>query len=247
MKKLSTKKAKLFDVSLILTGYNEGSVLADNIKKVEEILSGTRYSWELILIDDKSSDDTPYVFKEFAKGKKNVSVYLHQENIGRGGTVVEGIENARGRIVGYVDIDLELSPVHIPEFIRSIEGGNDLAIATRIYRVGWNNLIRTIISNGYIYIAKAILGMSFEDTEAGYKFFNRERILPVLKKVKDKRWFFDTEIVLRSAKKGLKIVELPVIFIRNPEKKSSVKLFRDSFLYICNLKRFRKELSLKKL
>jgi len=172
MRKSSSKKENLFDVSVILTGYNEGTILESNLLRVEEVLLGTRYSWELILIDDKSSDDTPYIFQKFANGKSNVSVYLHQKNVGRGGTVTEGIKNAGGKIVGFLDTDLELSPVHIPEFIRSIEKGNDLVIATRIYRVGWSNIIRTILSNGYVYIAKTIMGMPFEDTEAGYKFFN---------------------------------------------------------------------------
>lgn len=245
MKKLSVNIGTLYDVSVILTGYNEGPILEENLNRVEDILKSTRYSWELILIDDKSQDNTPVVFQKFAKGKENVHVYCHLENVGRGGTVMEGILKAHGKIVGYLDTDLELSPVHIPEFIRSIEKGADLAIATRIYRVRLNNLIRTLMSSGYIMIAQNILGISFEDTEAGFKFFNRQRILPVLKQVKDKRWFFDTEIVMRSAKKHFKIEEIPVIFIRKPEKQSSVRLFRDTILYARNLKKFRHELRLK--
>lgn len=243
---MSSGKDLIYDVSIILTGYNEGPCLEENLIRIKEILQGTRYSWELILIDDKSSDATPGIFQRFAKDANNIQVYLHQENVGRGGTVMEGIRKARGRIVGYLDTDLELLPVHIPEFIRSIEKGSDIAIATRIYRVYWHNLIRTVLSSGYIFITKTILGIPFEDTEAGYKFFDREKVLPILKNIKDQRWFFDTEIVLRSVKKGLKIVEIPVIFIRRPEKKSSVKLFRDTFLYASNVKKFRRELNLKR-
>jgi len=58
------------DISVILTGFNEGSVLSDNLKRIEKVLNDTKYSWEIILYDDKSQDETLKIFRSFAKKKK---------------------------------------------------------------------------------------------------------------------------------------------------------------------------------
>lgn len=227
-------------LSVILTGYNEGSFLANNLEAVKNLLSNSKYSWEIILYDDGSSDRTPEIFSEFAKHNRNVKVFFHRKNLGRGKTVKDALKVAKGEIVGYIDTDLELSPVYIFEFVGEILNGSDMAIATRFYTVSASNIIRAVLSKGYIFLMHMILGLHFKDTEAGFKFFKRNKILPVIKKVKDDRWFFDTEIVARSYWEGLKIAEIPVVYMRNSEKKSSVNLIKVSLSYLTKLLAFRK-------
>ncbi len=238
----SKSKTKIIDLSVILTGYNEGDGLLENLNKVKRILESTRYSWEMILFDDKSKDSTPEVFSDFAKTDKRVRAFFHKRNKGRGGTVIDAIEKARGEIVGYIDTDLELAPVHIPEFVSDIKSGADLAVATRIYTVGATNLIRAVLSKGYVFLVHKLLGIKLKDTEAGFKFFNRKKILPILSKIEDRRWFFDTEIVTRSVWAGLVVSEIPVIYLRKPEKQSSVNLVSDSIDYFKKLWLFSKNL-----
>ena len=124
--------------------------------------------------------------------------------------------------------------------MRAIEGGADIAIATRIYTVSFSNLFRTILSTGYTKMVKRFLNLGLKDTEAGLKFFNRKKILPVLDKTEDKRWFFDTEIVARSLWEGLKITEVPVLYLKKPEKQSSVHAIRDTIRYTKSLIRLKK-------
>lgn len=230
----------MLDISIILTGYNEGPTLYKNLETVRDLLKSSRYSWEMILYDDKSSDDTPRFFKKFALENKNINTFFHTRNKGRGQTVKDAILKSQGRIVGYFDTDLELSPVYLFEFVNKIMNGADVAIGTRYYTIGAINIVRTILSKGYILLRRLLIGLPFKDTEAGIKFFNRKKILPVLKKVNDKRWFFDTEIVARSYFDKLSIVEIPVVYIRNTEKETSVKIFKDTFEYFRQLLAFRK-------
>ncbi len=236
--KISGKLQKV-DLSLILTGHNEGPILRDNLKRVKRVLNDSRYSWEIILYDDASSDDTPSIFKDFAKRNKNVKAYFHSYNIGRGGTVMHAIKKTKGQIVGYIDADLELSPIYIPEAIRQIQDGADMVIATRHYSVGVWNFTRAIFTKGYIILARIILGHHFKDTEAGFKFFRRRKIIPVLNKVKDKRWFFDTEILIMAKRASLSIAEIPVLYLRRFDKISSVNLIRDSISYFIKLVTFK--------
>ena len=80
------------------------------------------------------------------------------------------------------------------------------------------------------------------DTEAGFKFFNRENILPVLAAVDNQHWFWDTEIMIRSYLTGLKITQIPTLFIRRFDKYSTVNPITDSIEYLVQLYRFKKRI-----
>lgn len=89
---------------------------------------------------------------------------------------------------------------------------------------------------------KHLLKVNFHDTEVGFKFFNHQKILPILDEIEDSRWFWDTEIIVRSYYKWLKIKEYPALFLKSFEKKSTVKVFRDSWDCFRKLISFRKKL-----
>lgn len=229
-------------LSLIIPCYNEEGHLLDSYKKILKELRKKNFIYELIFIDDKSQDLTKKIILQICRLDKNARYIFHKKNIGRGATVSEGIKKAKNNIVGFLDIDLEVSERYIGDFFEKLNEGNDLVIARRQYRIGLKSLVRGSISKIYILIKRIFLGSKFNDTEAGYKFFNKKRILPILKKVKDKKWFWDTEIVMLSHINGLKIGQVSVIFNRRFDKKSTVKLIPDSFDYLINLFKFKKRL-----
>lgn len=230
-------------VSVVLPCYNDGLSIKLSTERIINILSVLKYSYEIILIDDASTDSSKNEIKKLAKlYPKIIHDYYHDLNVGRGGTVKEGILKAHGEIVGFLDIDLEVSENYLPAFIRSIDIGSDVATGIRVYKIYFSSLLRFIGSLGYSMLVRTLLGLPFKDTEAGYKFFNRRKILKVLKEVKDLRWFFDTEILARSHMNNLKISEIPILFQRRPEKKSTVKLFRDSWEYFVRLLEFKNEM-----
>jgi hypothetical protein len=77
------------------------------------------------------------------------------------------------------------------------------------------------------------------DTETGCKFFSREKILRVIDEIVDEHWFWDTEICVRSHLKGLRIEEVPTLYVRRPETGTTVKILRDTLRYLRNLIWFR--------
>lgn len=87
---------------------------------------------------------------------------------------------------------------------------------------------------------RKLLGVDLNDTETGYKFFRRERILPVLDEIEDQRWFWDTEVMVRSHYKQYQIVEIPCLFLRRFDKKSTVSPLSHIGDYFRKLCRFRK-------
>lgn len=196
------------------------------------------------MIDDNSSDSTVEVIKQTTKSHPRhvVKAFFHDRNVGRGGVVSEGIERAHGRVVGFIDVDLEISEQYIPAFYWKVEEGDDVVIARRSYEFTMQKLIRFAATKTYAFLVRQILKSPFRDTEAGYKFFKREKILPIIKRCHDKKWFWDTEVVMRSYLAGLKITELPVFFVRNAQKKSTVKVIPDSMMYLKKLIEFRNEI-----
>lgn len=242
------------DLSLVIPCYNEIQVIRDSVPRVQEILDSTKYSYEIILFDDGSKDGTRLIGAELANNNKKIRWYTHDKNYGRGKTVSDGIKLARGKIVGFIDMDLEVPAEYIVPLALEIDKGADVAIAVRLEHTNFEKIpfykrpiailywfIRFILSAGYSYLVTLILGVKLKDTEVGFKFFNREKILLILDKIEDNHWFWDTEIMVRSYYKGFNIKEYPVLYLKKNEKRSTVKVFSDSVYYIKRLFCFQKK------
>jgi glycosyltransferase involved in cell wall biosynthesis len=234
---------KPIDVSVIIACYNEGDDLGKSIAYVTSVLDDSRFSYEFIFVDDGSTDRTREIITGLVRKNKNFRAVFHDVNQGRGKTVCDGIVMARGKVVGFIDIDLEVSPVYIPSFVRMIMDHHaDVVTGLRIYREGLHSVHRAILSRGYAWLSRSSLGIALMDTETGYKFFDRKKILPVVQKTKYKKWFWDTEIMTLAYYSGLRIREIPVLFIRRFDKQSSVRLVGDTLVYLRDLWMFHKRL-----
>lgn len=234
---------KVVYFSLILPIYNEGPILEENIGLIVKQLSKIKKNWEIIFVEDKSTDGSDKLLKRLLPQLKNSKTIFHSKNQGRGQAVKDGILSAKGDICGFLDIDLEVSEKYIPEFIKKIESGFDLVVAKREYQDG-KALQRVIASKGYKLLVRSLLKLPLSDTESGYKFFNRKKILPVLKQTQDKGWFWDTEICALAVLNNLKLGDIPVLFIRKTHKQSTVRLIPDTIDYLKKILEFRRKIKL---
>lgn len=225
------------DLTLVLPLYNEGPLLEQNLPFIYETLSAGKFTFEIILIDDDSRDETATLGRRFAaEHPARVKFIQHEHNQGRGGTVTDGFRRAHGTVVGYIDVDCEASPKYILEFLPDLLANRfDCITGMRIYPFSISTAIRTVMSMTYRFFVRLLLGVGFRDRQTGYKFFRRERIVPVLEYAKNKAWFWDTEIMVLSAMSGLHIQERPILFLRDTEKKSTVRLFHDTLAMLRQL------------
>ena len=229
------------DLSIIIPCYNDAAHLRRHVEEILSILDATRWSYEVILVDDVSPDACGSIIDDLIAEhpEHRILKIAHTVNTGRGGAVNDGLRLACGKVAGFLDIDLEVGAHYIPALTRAILAGADVAVGWRIYKFRWRILHRIFLSKGYHRLANFVLGTELKDTESGYKFFRREAILPVIATIDDNRWFWDTEVMVRSEIAGLRIEFVPVLFLRRPEKPSTVKLFSDTLDYLRNLRRFR--------
>lgn len=235
-------------LSLVLACYNEAQHLESSFAEIRETLEQTGWAFEVIFVDDASRDRTREVLREIvaAHPALDLRVILHERNRGRGATVTDGFRAARGTVAGYLDADLEVHARYVPSLVRAIEKGADIATVRRVYALQVRALDRYFMSRGYSFLVRHMLDLPFHDTETGYKFFRRERVLPLLAEVEDGGWFWDTEFMARAARRGLKVAEIPGAYVRREDKTSTVRGLRDSVLYFRRLLRFRRKLASEK-
>lgn len=233
------------DLSLILACYNEAPHLRESVREVVHVLERSRLLSELIFVEDCSPDNTRQVLQEVVADLAvshpllPVKVILHDVNRGRGATVRDGMKQARGRVMGFLDIDLEVHARYIPDMVRALDNGFDVATGFRVYHVDGDLLTRHFLSVGYRALMRRAIPTRLQDTETGYKFFRRERVMPILEATVTDGWFWDTEIMLLCERAGLAITEIPVAFVRRPDKASTVRVIPDTWDYLQRLMEFR--------
>jgi glycosyltransferase AglD len=231
-------------LSLVLACYNEAEHLRESFREIKDVLLDLNRSFEVIFVDDLSRDDTRLILREIQETHPalDLRVILHDQNRGRGNTVDDGFRAARGEIAGFLDVDLEVHARYIPSLVRAIEKGADVATVRRIYAFQLASLDRYLMSRGYSWLVRHLLGVKIRDTETGYKFFRRERLIPVLDEIKDPGWFWDTEFMVRAERHAMRICEIPGAYVRRGDKTSTVRGLRDSVRYFGKLLAFRRQL-----
>ena len=228
-------------LSLVLACYNEEEILAESFRTIRETLDEMGRPYEIVFVDDVSRDRTREIIEGLrAAHPATVRAIFHEKNTGRGQTVTDGFRAARGAIAGFLDVDLEVHARYIPSLVKAIERGADVATVRRIYAFQVRSLDRYLMSRGYSFLVRRLLRVPVRDTETGYKFFRREKVLPVLDEIRDPGWFWDTEFMVRAIERGLRVEEIPGAYVRRGDKTSTVSGLRDSVRYFGKLVAFRR-------
>ena len=233
-------------VSIIIPCYQEANHLRSSIAEIDRVMKNSIWRYELIFVEDGSDDSTASIIRELLQEAGNRQAIFHKTNMGRGKAVASGMRVAEGEVAGFLDIDLEVPASYIPEAVSHIiDLGKDMVVGRRDYRIHLNpsDLIRHFLSACYRNLAHALLPIPVYDSEAGFKFFRRERFLPLLDQIKSDGWFWDTESTIIAAKNGLAIGEFNCLFVRRANKASTVKPVSDSIGYFRALFSFRKRMA----
>ena len=146
-------------VSVVLPAFNEASILEKHLAILEQYLetSQTKYDWELVIVNDGSSDDTGRIAEAFAEGRDNVLVLHHQINYGLGQALKYGMSRTKGDYIVTMDIDLSYSPDHICRLVEALQNTRaKLVLASpymkggQISNVPWLRKILSIGANKFL-------------------------------------------------------------------------------------------------
>lgn len=208
-------------LSIIIPTYNE----AENLKKGtldsigNYIKKNLKISYEVIIVDDGSSDNSAELIKKYISKNKYFTL-LQNNHGGKAIAVMTGMLKSVGEIVLFTDMD-QATPINqIEKFLPKFESNFDIVIGSRHGRSG-APFIRKLSAWGFSFLRGIILGLPFEDTQCGFKAFNRKSIEKIIPKIKDE-WGvlhtkggavnagFDVELLYLAQKYGYKIAEVGV-------------------------------------
>jgi dolichyl-phosphate beta-glucosyltransferase len=233
------------DVSIVIPCYLDAPHLPESVAEIDRVMKNTVWTYELIFVNDCSPDDTASVVDRLAAERPNRIAIHHEVNRGRGAAVMTGLRAARGRVGGYLDIDLEVHARYIPEAVSCIlDKGCDVAVGRRDYRLRYrpSDIFRHVLSAGYRRLIHLFFPLPVTDSESGYKFFLMKSALPLIDRVECEGWFWDTEIMLAARRANLSIGEFDCLFIRQKGKRSTVRPLRDAIQYLVELWRYKRRM-----
>jgi len=207
---LEAQQAK-YSISVIIPVYNEESKIHSLLAHIKEILSETLLEYELILINDGSTDNSEHVILEEGKLDKRVKVLSYKENKGKGHAVKMGVLNSKGDVVSFLDGDLDISPAQIKNYIRELEGC-DLVIASKAHPLSIITapFVRKMLSKMFSVLVRVAVGINIKDTQSGLKIGNGNALRKIFNVMLVKRYAFDVEMLAIASKLNLKIKESPI-------------------------------------
>lgn len=220
-------------ITVILPAYNEGKILRRNVSELERVLEGQLKSFEIIISEDGSTDDTVAVAKELENGR--IRLLEGSFRLGKGAAIKRAVTYAKGDVIIFMDADLASDPSQVKELTHHIENGADIVIGSRYLRgsKATRNIIRYIASRSYNFLVRLLLGSKLSDHQCGFKCFKKRAAIPIIKKVDNNQWFWDTEFLVRAQHAGLRIVETPIQWEESPT--SQFHLIRDAYTMGKNL------------
>ncbi|MER6673211.1 glycosyltransferase [Streptomyces sp. NPDC000983] len=212
-------------LDLVVPVFNEEADLERSVRRLHaHLTAGFPYPFRITVADNASTDATPRIAARLARELPEAS-WLRLEEKGRGRALRAAWSQSPAPVLAYVDVDLstELAAL-LPLVAPLISGHSDLAIGTRL--APGSRVVRgpkrEFLSRGYNTLLRSTLAVGFSDAQCGFKAVRREvaeRLMPL---VRDEEWFFDTELLVLAERAGLRIHEVPVDWVDDPDSRVDV-------------------------
>ena len=211
-------------LSVIIPAYNEAQRIPATLVDVDRYLSGQKFSYEIIVVDGASSDNTPDIVEKMAKQIKNLKVVRNHENHGKGGAVRQGMLLAQGEIRLFTDADNSTTLDQFAAMMPFFEGKHgekyDVVIGSRTIKGARLDppqpFYKKLLGKMGNLAIQALNLPGIWDTQCGFKAFTREAAERVFSLSKIEGWGFDIEVLALARTMGFRIKEVPVHWVNDP-------------------------------
>jgi len=216
-------------LSVVVPAYNEESRIGDTLSAVLAYVEGAGVSSEILVVEDGSRDATARVAEDRLRGHRGRVIRL-PDNRGKGYAVRHGVLAAAGRWVLMLDADMS-TPIeeHARLAAAARDRDLDVVIASRALpdsRIEVRqNLARETMGKCFNLVLRLTTGLSYRDTQCGFKLMDRRRVLPLFRRMVIDRFAFDVELLFLCDRLGLTVGEVAVTWRNSPD--SRVSMLRD--------------------
>jgi len=215
--------------SIVIPAYNESERIVRTLDTVLAYIAQQGWTVEIIVVNDGSRDNTVEVIKGYAQKHPSIQLLENPGNRGKGYSVRHGMRHATGDVVLFTDADMSSPISEAPKLFDAIAAGADVAIGSRWLRRELQTtkqpLYRRFFGRCYNGVLRLVLGLSFADTQCGFKAFTQAACLRIFALQKIERWGFDPEILFLARRLGFKTVEIPVEWAH--DSRTKISYFRD--------------------
>jgi glycosyltransferase involved in cell wall biosynthesis len=194
------------EISLALPCYNESAIIGDVVRRSAAALERLGHSWELLVIDNHSSDGTPERVREAASGEPRIRLLVHDTNRLYSGSCRTALAEARGRYVAIMDSDGQFTADDLPRFLGALQAGANLVFGWRQKR--HDPLARKAMSFIFNLLARVYLGFDLNDLNVGLRACDR-RFLHCAE-IRHAINMANPELFVSARRAGLTIAEVPV-------------------------------------
>jgi hypothetical protein len=209
-------------VEIVVPVYNEAHQLRERIETLRTFLDESLpFSTLVTIVDNGSTDGTALIAQRLASTLDGVQAMILTRK-GRGHALRCAWEASAAEVVAYMDVDLSTSLTALMPLVASVLSGHgDVAVGTRLGRGARvvRGPKRELISRAYSLLVRTSLRSKVSDFQCGFKALRRERALELLPLVEDEAWFFDTELLVTAERLGLKVTEIPVEWVDDPDSR----------------------------
>jgi glycosyltransferase involved in cell wall biosynthesis len=212
-------------VDIVIPVYNEQEVLEESIRRLHAYCDANlKYDWRIVIADNASTDATLGVARELADALERTTV-LHLKRKGRGRALRAAWSASDADVLCYMDVDLSTDLRALPPLIAAlVSGHSEVAIGTRL--APGSRVVRgrkrELISRSYNRLLRVTLRARFSDAQCGFKAIRADAARRLLPQITDDGWFFDTELLVCAQREGMRIHEVAVDWIDDPDSRVDI-------------------------
>jgi glycosyltransferase involved in cell wall biosynthesis len=220
-------------ISVIAPAYNEEKLLPIFLKEVVTYLEKMNFTYELIIVENGSQDKTLEIARNFSKKNKRIKVE-HLSNPSYGGAMIRGIEKAKGDYIVFFNIDFW--DKRFIDLIKVDLLGYDIVVGSKNLPGSLDRrpFSRRLVTRVFNFFLRIFFGYKGTDTH-GIKVLRREKLIPIVGKCRTTAGIFDSEMLIRAQRFGMKILELPVEVIEKRPNRFGFKRILETPKDIFNL------------
>ncbi len=211
-------------ISVVIPAYNEQDTIVDIITEIDSIFKKLYDDYEIIVVNDKSIDNTLNITEELSKKIKTLKIISNEKNLGKTKTVIKAFNTINTDILSFIDADYQYSPKDLPSIIQKVIDGYDICSGNRKNRM--DSIYRKIASRSFNLFNRLVFNIQLDDVNCGLKAMRKDIFNKITIDYLNARWFIDTELLAKANHNNFKITQIDIDHSHRKKGSSKVNIMK---------------------